>query len=65
MPFRLEVGDTVVSLGSCFADEVATRMQEGGFQVEANPFGTLYNPASVAASLERICQPTPTHFPPA
>ncbi|MBR6048821.1 MAG: GSCFA domain-containing protein [Bacteroidales bacterium] len=54
LPFRLEVGDTVVSLGSCFADEVATRMQEGGFRVEANPFGTLYNPASVAASLERI-----------
>ena len=54
LPFRLEVGDAVVSLGSCFADEIATRMQEGGFRVEANPFGTLYNPASVAMALERL-----------
>ena len=53
LPFRLEVGDAVVSLGSCFADEMATRMHEGGFRVESNPFGTLYNPASIAASLLR------------
>lgn len=54
MPFTLSVGDGIVSIGSCFADEMAVRLSDGGFQVEQNPFGTLYNPASVAAALERI-----------
>ena len=54
MPFRLDMDCGVVSLGSCFADEVGRRMQQGGFAVELNPFGTVYNPASVAASVDRL-----------
>ena len=59
LPFRLEPGDGVVSLGSCFADELASRLLDGGFSVEANPFGTLYNPASVASALERLVEGRP------
>lgn len=40
-------------LGSCFADEVGMKMERGGMNVMVNPFGTLYNPASIAASLLR------------
>ena len=40
-------------VGSCFADEVGQRMVRGGFEAMVNPFGTLYNPASIAASLLR------------
>ncbi len=54
MDFRLDFDSGVVSLGSCFADEVGQRLQQGGFRVELNPFGTLYNPASVASALERL-----------
>lgn len=54
LPFRLDFDSGIVTLGSCFADEVASRLADGGFRVEQNPFGTLYNPASVAAALERI-----------
>lgn len=54
MPFRLGLEDGVVTMGSCFADAIGTRLEEGGFRVERNPFGTLYNPASVAAALERL-----------
>lgn len=50
--FGLE--DGVVTLGSCFADAIGTRLEEGGFRVERNPFGTLYNPLSLAEALERI-----------
>lgn len=39
----------VVTLGSCFADAVARRLSDRLFAVTANPFGTLYNPASIAA----------------
>lgn len=51
---RLDMGSTVVSLGSCFADEVGHRLQAAGLSVELNPFGTLYNPASVASALDRL-----------
>lgn len=54
MPFRLGLEEGVVTMGSCFADAIGTRLEEGGFRVERNPFGTLYNPASVAAALGRL-----------
>lgn len=43
----------ILLVGSCFADEVGMRMMRGGLDVTVNPFGTLYNPASIAASLLR------------
>ena len=54
LPFQLDFASGIVSLGSCFADEMGTRLQEGGFHIEQNPFGTLYNPASIASALHRI-----------
>ncbi|MBR4505671.1 MAG: GSCFA domain-containing protein [Bacteroidales bacterium] len=54
MPFRLDFASGIVSLGSCFADEIGSRLHNGGFCIEQNPFGTLYNPASIAAALHRI-----------
>lgn len=43
----------ILLLGSCFADEVGARLSAAGFEVLCNPFGTLYNPASIAACLHR------------
>ena len=54
MDFRLDFDSGVVSIGSCFADEVGGRLLQGGVHVDLNPFGTLYNPASVASALERL-----------
>lgn len=54
MDIRLDLYSGVVSLGSCFADEIGRRLEEGGFKIEQNPFGTLYNPASIAAALDRL-----------
>lgn len=54
LPFYLDFASGIVTFGSCFADEIAHRMQESDFHVEANPFGTLYNPASIAAAIERV-----------
>ena len=44
----------ICTLGSCFADDMGARLQDAGFDVLANPFGTLYNPASLAAAVERL-----------
>lgn len=41
-------------LGSCFSDSIGVRLSESLFDVDVNPFGTLYNPASIASSLRRI-----------
>jgi len=41
-------------LGSCFSDNIGTRLKNYGFDVCINPFGTLYNPASVLSSIKRL-----------
>jgi hypothetical protein len=53
-PFTLSHADNVVVFGSCFAENIGLRMQESGFQVSLNPFGVLYNPASVGMALQRL-----------
>ena len=51
--WKIAAGEKVLLVGSCFADEIGERMVRGGFEAMVNPFGTLYNPASIAASLLR------------
>lgn len=52
----LELGhaDKMVLLGSCFTDEVGSRLAADGFDVCANPFGALYNPMSICRCIDRI-----------
>lgn len=38
----------IVTLGSCFSDEIGNRLQRDGFNVAVNPFGNLFNPRSIA-----------------
>ena len=48
-PFRLNPHTAAVSsVGSCFADEVAGRLADAGFDVVRNPNGIVYNPVSLA-----------------
>ena len=46
--------DHILLLGSCFADEIGSLLDFYRFRVSVNPFGTLYNPASVISALERL-----------
>jgi hypothetical protein len=41
-------------IGSCFTDNIGRMLKNYGFNVCINPFGTLYNPASVAESIKRL-----------
>jgi hypothetical protein len=54
VPFEIDFATGIVSLGSCFSDEIGRRLGDGGFHIEQNPFGTLYNPASIASALRRL-----------
>ena len=60
-PYDWQIDHTtrIFSIGSCFADNVAARLSGGGFRVEANPFGVMFNPASVAATIERLASGKP------
>lgn len=41
-------------LGSCFADNIGSKLKENKFEVDLNPYGTLYNPISIAEALKEI-----------
>lgn len=38
-------------VGSCFSDEIGAQMQQRYLNVTCNPFGTLYNPLSIANAI--------------
>ncbi len=52
-PSEKKIGyqDKILLLGSCFADNIGAKFEEYYFQTTVNPFGTLYNPASIATAL--------------
>ena len=52
-PFRIEHNTPVLLLGSCFTDEIGTRLEYDGLEVLRNPFGPLYNPLSILNCLHR------------
>ncbi len=57
MPERLpelSYADSIMLLGSCFADGMGQRLLEAKFRCDVNPFGTLYNPFSVTKAIRRI-----------
>lgn len=61
--WKMETGAKVLLVGSCFADEVGQRFVRGGFEAMANPFGTLYNPASIAVNLLRALSEKEVELP--
>ena len=48
---QIGYGDNILLLGSCFADNIGAKFGEYYFQTTINPYGTLYNPASIAQVL--------------
>ncbi len=46
--------DSVICMGSCFAENVGSRFQNYRFRTSVNPFGILFNPMSVASSLNKM-----------
>ena len=56
MPCKVGISykDKIMMLGSCFSDNIGSRLKNYGFDVCVNPFGTLYNPASILSSVRRM-----------
>ena len=65
VPLRRLIGprEGILLLGSCFTDHVGQWMEESWLKVMCNPWGVLFNPASIAASMERIIAPREADTP--
>lgn len=53
---KIEYSDSILSLGSCFATNIAQRLLERKFKVCNSPTGILFNPASIARSVELMAK---------
>ncbi|MBL0308446.1 MAG: GSCFA domain-containing protein [Bacteroidetes bacterium] len=58
-PFSLNHQDRIVSIGSCFSENIGKKLNDHKFRINVNPFGQQYNPYSVAIALQRLLQPVP------
>jgi hypothetical protein len=56
---NLPLSTTFISIGSCFANESMKYLGKRGVKVLSNPFGTMYNPVSIAGAVERILEKRP------
>ena len=52
-PFRIEPCEEILFVGSCFADAIGQRFREEAFPVTVNPYGVMYNPASILHTVEK------------
>lgn len=53
---KISHSSRIVTIGSCFADNVAAKMTSGGLSVVANPLGEVFNPQSVGATVRRLSE---------
>ena len=58
-PSNRKIGyeDSILMTGSCFADSIGEQMMQRNLHVTCNPFGTLYNPLSIAQALTMTDMP--------
>ena len=47
-------------MGSCFATEIGRRFQEEKFRAVINPYGVMYNPASILHTIQRLSEGVPS-----
>ena len=52
--FSITHKDRMLSIGSCFAENIGQQLLQSKFNNTLNPFGILYNPVSIANSLQRL-----------
>ena len=53
-PLSVRIGyeNRLLALGSCFAEHISGRLSGARFRITSNPSGILFNPLSLAATLE-------------
>jgi len=57
MGFTFSHQEKTILTGSCFVENIGSKLEQNKFPVDINPFGILYNPASIATSIHKLLQP--------
>lgn len=57
--FAIRPCERMLFVGSCFADNIGKRFVEEHFPTTVNPFGVMYNPASILHTIERMADQEP------
>ena len=52
--FRIGPCESLLFVGSCFADAIGQRFLEEKFKAIVNPYGVMYNPASILHTVQRL-----------
>lgn len=58
-PKKITLHDAVLTMGSCFAEGIGSRLHQNKFRTSVNPFGTVYNPLSIHHLLEMVLENSP------
>jgi hypothetical protein len=45
---KIQHGDQIILIGSCFSNEMGLQLENNGFKVNLNPFGTIFHPIPLA-----------------
>lgn len=53
-PWKIEPRERMLFVGSCFADNMGRRFQQERFRATVNPYGVMYNPASILHTVEQL-----------
>lgn len=56
--FEIGPCEEMLFVGSCFADNIGKRFQEERFPSIVNPYGVMYNPASILHTITRLLPPS-------
>lgn len=51
---KISKSDKILVLGSCFSTNLGGILKDDGYDVMINPFGTIFNPASISNSVSRL-----------
>ena len=51
--FFIEPEHRILTVGSCFADHLGSKFRDEAFVADVNPYGVMYNPASILHTVER------------
>lgn len=52
----IDYNSRILSVGSCFAENMAEKFDYFKFQNETNPFGIIFNPVSIEKLFRRVCE---------
>jgi len=53
---KIDYASKIITLGSCFSENIGMKLQNACFDVDINPFGVLFNPASIAEAIQFLIQ---------